>query len=256
MSEFAATDGSRGRVKALRIVAGVLGVLVVLLVVPFAVASIVSAGADQTIHRFHNAAGSVSSLILAAALLVLAWRPSANGASMQLLIAAAVVSVIAGFLGGDLITGLYFIPAVAAAIVVALYPWRTEAWRAGTVRWSLLALAVVAAVPSVAYALTQGALQRNALAGDVHAEMHHYSGIAVTALAMPATLLVAVLGTRGWRLVAWIGGASFVLFGLSAVVYDGYVSAPAAGWGWAALACGLAAIAAVELEERRGGTVG
>lgn len=254
MTEFAATDGSPGRVKALRIVAGVLGVLVVLLVVPFAVASIVSAGADQTIHRFHNAAGSVSSLIFASALLVVAWRP-ANVASIQLLIAAAVVSVIAGVLGGDVITGLYFIPAVAAAIVVALYPWRTEAWRVGTVRWSLLALAVVAAVPSVAYALTQGALQRNALAGDVHAEMHHYSGIAVTALAMPATLLVAVLGTRGWRLVAWIGGASFVLFGLSAVVYDGYVSAPAAGWGWAALACGLAAIAGVELEERRGGTV-
>lgn len=144
---------------------------------------------------------------------------------------------------------------MAAAIVVALNPWRTEAWRVGTVRWSLLALAVVAAVPSVAYALTQGALQRNALAGDVHAEMHHYSGIAVTALAMPATLLVAVLGTRGWRLVAWIGGASFVLFGLSAVVSDRNVSAPAAGWGWAALACGLAAIAAVELEERRRGTV-
>lgn len=255
MTEFAAADLPRGRVKALRIVAGMLGVLVVLLVVPFSIGSIASTAADQTIHRFHNAAGSVASLTLAAALLVLAWRPSANPASVQLLIAAAAFSVIAGFLGGDVITGLYFIPAVAAAIVVALYPWRTEAWRVGIIRWSLLALAVVSAVPSVAFALTQGALQRNALAGDVHAEMHHYSGIAITALAMPATLLVAALGTRGWRVVAWIGGAAFVLFGLSAVVYDGYVSAPAAGWGWAALACGLAAISTAELEERRRRTV-
>jgi fucose 4-O-acetylase-like acetyltransferase len=240
-----------GTGRALRIVAGVLGVLLVLLVLPYTVVSVASSAPDQTIHRFHNAAGAIASLIAAAALLVLAWRPRGNPAAVQLVCVAGVVSLVAGFLAGDPITGLYFIPAIVAVVVAAVDPWRTVALRSWTARWSLLAAAVIAAIPSIAYTLTQASLQRHGLPADVHAQMHHYSGLAVTALAMPATVLVAAVGAQGWHLVAWIGGVAFALFGIVGLAFAHYVGAPASGWAWASIAAGVVTVGAAEVERRR-----
>lgn len=251
MQEQMRTDAPRPGTKAFGIVAVTVGVLLILFVLPYAVVSSVSDAADQTIHRFHNTAGGIATLILAAALLVLARRPSASPAAIQLLAVGGAVSLIAGVLGGDVVTGLYVVPAVVAGVLVAIDPWRAEALRTGTVHRSLIVLAALTAVPLIAYALTQTGFQRDAMPGDPHAEMHHYSGVAVTALALPATILVAALGARGWRAVAWIGGVGFVVFGLVSLAFAGHVSAPDEGWAWAAVAAGLAAIGAGEVQARR-----
>jgi hypothetical protein len=238
----------RGR--AFRIVAAVLGVSLIVLSVPFAVIAITSNDATQTIHRYHATAGALASLILAAALLVLARRP-ASVSAMQLFVGGAVVSLAVGIVAGDLFTGLLFIGVVLAAVVLALYPYRAQVWRTARPRLALIAAAVVAAVPAIAYALTQASLQRHALPGDPHGDAHHYSGVAVVAVALPATALIAGIGARGWRIVGWIAAAAFVAFGLSALAFADYMSAPDVGWGWASVAGGLVVLALTELEGRR-----
>jgi hypothetical protein len=236
--------------RTFRIVSAVLGILLIVLAVPFAVVAIASNDVVQTIHRFHATTGAVASLVLAAPLLVLAVRPSAI-AAMQLFVAGAVVSAAVGLIAGDLFTGLLFVGLVLAAIVLALYPYRAEVWRATHPRLSLVAVAVVTAVPAVAYALTQASLQRHALPGDPHRDAHHYSGVAVAAVAMPATVLVAAIGARGWPIVGRIASAAFLAFGLSALAFAGYVSAPGATWAWASVATGFVVLAMTELETRR-----
>jgi hypothetical protein len=244
---------ARSKGRAFRIVAGLLGVLLLLLTIPFAIVSMVSSDVSQTIHRFHTTGVSVPSLILAAALLILAVRPNAI-ASMQLFVTGAFVSLVVGLVAGDLFTGLLFIGVVLAAIVLALYPARPEVWRAGGPRLTLVVAAVIAAIPAIAYALTQASLQRHAIPGDPHGDAHHYSGAAVAAVALPATVLIAGVGRAGWRVVGWIGAAAFAVFGLAGVAYSTHVSAPDTVWAWGSVAAGILVLLLTELEARRGAT--
>ena len=237
--------------RGFRIVCGVLGVLLLLLTVPFAIVSIVSSDASQTMHRFHTTGAAVPSLILAAALLVLAARPPAV-AAMQLFVMGAFVSLLVGLVAGDLFTGLLVVGVVLAAIVLALYPRRAEVWRVAGPRVSLVAVAAIASVPAIACALTQASLQRHAIPGDPHGDAHHYSGAAVAALALPATVLVAALGRAGWRVVGWVGAGAFVLFGAAGLAFSTYTSAPDAVWAWASVGAGILVLALTELEARRG----
>jgi fucose 4-O-acetylase-like acetyltransferase len=232
------SDDVEQRPRAFRGVSAALAVLLVGLTVPFAIVAVVSDDPMQTIHRFHTTGGAVPSVVLAAALFVLVWRPNAV-AAMQVFVAGAIVAVLVGLLAGDLVSGLLFVGVVLAAIVLALYPYRRDVWKTWSPRLALLGVAVVAAVPAVAYALTQAALQRHALPGDPHGDAHHYSGVATAALSLPATVLVAAIGGRGWRPVTWIGAAAFALFGLFGLIFSGYASAPAVGWSWACVAAGV-----------------
>ncbi len=241
---------SAGSPRAFRITALVLGVLLVVLSVPFAVASIVSSDPDHTMHRFHNTAGAIPTLVLAAALLVLARRPG-EIAAMQVFVAGALVSLAVGLLAGDLFTGLLFLGVVLAAILLALDPARAEVPRVGGPRVPLLVASVAVAVPAVAYALTQASLQRHGTALDVHAQMHHYSGVAVAGIALPATVVVAAIGRSGWRTVGWIAATALVAFGVTSLVFSRYASAPDPMWGWASVAGGLVVVGLTELEARR-----
>jgi hypothetical protein len=238
------------RARAFRITAGVLGVLLIGLSVPFAIASIASSDPAQTIHRFHNTAGAVPTLILAAALLVLARRPG-DIAEMQLFVVGAIASALVGVVAGDLFTGLLFLGVVLAVVLLWLYPARAQVWRVAGPRLALVAAAVVVAVPAVAYALTQAALQRHALPGDPHGDAHHYSGAAVAAVALPATVLVAAIGGAGWRVVGWIAGAALIVFGVSAAAFSTYTSAPDVVWSWASVVAGVVVLVLSELESRR-----
>jgi fucose 4-O-acetylase-like acetyltransferase len=244
------TERERTGGRAFRITAVVLGALLVLLTVPFAITAIVSHDPMQTIHRFHTTGGGVPTLILAASLFVLAWRPE-DVAAMQVFVAGAIVSVIVGLLAGDLFAGLFFVGVVLAAILLALYRERRDVWRFARPRLALLAVGIVAAIPAVAYALTQSSLQRHAIPGDPHGDAHHYSGSAVAALALPATVLVASVGGRGWRVVGWIGAAAFLLFGLASLAFASYTSAPDAVWAWASVVAGVVTAAVTEIEARR-----
>jgi len=243
---------TRGVGRAFRITTAILGALLIALTVPFAVAAIASSDPSQTMHRFHATGGGVPTLILAAALLVLAWRPDLV-ASMQLFVAGAVVSLLVGIVAGDVFSGLLFLGIVLAAVVLALYPSRSAVWRLARPRLALLAIATAAAVPAVAYALTQAAFQRHAIPGDPHGDAHHYSGAAVAALVLSATALVAALGGRGWRIVGWIGAAAFALFGASALAFSSYMSAPEPVWAGASIAAGVALAVVTEVVRDRPG---
>jgi fucose 4-O-acetylase-like acetyltransferase len=245
----AAQEPSPGA-RAFRIVATVLGVALLALTVPFAIIATESDDPTQTIHRFHATGGAVPSLILAAALFVLAWRPGAV-AAMQLFVAGAIVSLLVGLIAGDLFTGLLFLGVVLAAILLALYPNRGEVRRTGGPRLSLVAVAVLAFVPAIAYALAQASLQRHGTSLDPHADMHHYSGAAVAAVSLPATVLVAGIGRAAWRIVGWIGAAALVLFGVSGLAFSDYVSAPDPAWCWASVATAVVVFALTESEARR-----
>jgi hypothetical protein len=75
--------------------------------------------------------------------------------------------------------------------------------------------------------------------------------MAVAAVALPATVLVAAIGGAGWRTVGWIAAAALVVFGVSALAYSTHVSAPDAVWGWASVAGGIVVLALAELEAWR-----
>jgi fucose 4-O-acetylase-like acetyltransferase len=248
--EDVAAEETPRRAPAFRVVATVLGALLVVLTLPFAVIATESDDPTQAIHRFHATGGAVPSLILAAALFVLAWRPAAV-AAMQLFVAGAIVSLLVGLVAGDLFTGLLFLGVVLAAILLALYPSRADVWRTGGPRSWLLAVAVVAFVPAIAYALAEAKLQRHGTSLDPHADMHHYSGAAVAAVSLPATVLVAAIGRAAWAIVGWIGAAALVLFGVSGLAFSDYVSAPDPAWCWASVATGFVVFALTEFEARR-----
>jgi disulfide bond formation protein DsbB len=163
----------------------------------------------------------------------------------------AFVSLLVGLAAGDLFTGLLVVGVVLAAIVLALYPRRAQVWRGAGPRLSLVAVAVIAAVPAIAYALTQASLQRHAIPGDPHGDAHHYSGAAVAALALPAAVLIAAVGRAGWRVVGWVAAAAFVLFGAAGLAFSTYTSAPDAVWAWASVGAGILVLALTELEARR-----
>lgn len=241
--------------RALRIVAGVLGVLLLALVAFFVVSTFTHA--DERIHAVHNTAGAVPYLILAAAMGGLAVAPRRNAASMHILAIGAAVSIVAGFLGGDLVTGGYFVSLIVVAVVVALYPARDALARVGRPVWPLMTVAALAAVPAIGYALTQGELQRNAVVpGDPHGELHHYSQMAVTSLALVGTLVAAALGSAGSRMAAWIAGTAFVLFGILSLAFAGDVGAPEPIWSWLAIVAGTASMVAVEWMVRSTGRAG
>jgi hypothetical protein len=77
---------------------------------------------------------------------------------------------------GDFVSGLYVIAPITLVALFALHPERRSLFVIGGA--AAAALAAVAPVPAVAYALTQSELQRNGSSLDPHVEFHHYSGMA------------------------------------------------------------------------------
>jgi hypothetical protein len=88
--------------RAFRIVAGVLGVAVVGLSLPFAITSFTDDA--ESIHRLHFVAGVFASgLLLGGSLLICAWRPASIG-PFWVAVATGVASTIAGLISGDFIS--------------------------------------------------------------------------------------------------------------------------------------------------------
>jgi len=228
-----------------RVVAGLFAFITALFSVLFVIQTIT----DDTkkVHTVHNYSGLCAYVaILAAGLALAAWRPERMIAPFQAAAAASIAMVIAGLLGADLVEGSYLVPLVVVVVLWLLHPARSAVLRIGTPRVAMLVLTVAAAVPSVAYALTQAALERNALPGDPHTEFHHYSGMAATVLMLTAAALVASLGSAGSRVVAWLAGLGMALLGLISVVYPDHTSALASPWSWLVVAWGVVFVAVAE----------
>lgn len=231
---------SAARLRALRIVAWVFGGLSVLSTVLFMVPALFTSDPVQMAHRIHVTAGGVGILVFGVSLVACAIRPTRTNA-LAAVCAAGVGEGIGGLLGWDLVTGFWFVGILAVVALLLLSQERGSV--TGSLDLRLLLLAAIALVPAMAYALTQGNLQRTA--HDIHAESHHYSGMAVSVLIVVLTAAAASLHTRGWRLTAWSAAIAAVLGGAFVVAYPNAPSAPDRAWGWIAIAWGIA-VALVE----------
>ena len=235
---------------AFRIVSGVFGVFALGTSIPFAIGSFVDD--TQDIHLIHNLSGAaVYGVLLGAGLIALAARPEAYTAVFQGLMLASLGALIGGLLAGDLVEGFWFVVPVVIAVLFALYPGRAAFLNVGTVRPALLVLVGAAAIPMVAYALTQASLQANGSDLDPHVEAHHYGGQAVGSLMLLLFAVAPGLGAAGWRPAAWLAGISMATIALASLAYGDHASALDTAWAWAALAWAVAYVAVAEVPGRR-----
>lgn len=235
--------------KAFRIVAGVFGVLGIVFSVPFAVISFFDDA--QEIHELHNLAFvPLYGLLLGVALLLAAWRPEENASAFLVAVASGVAGAIAGLVSGDFVSGFWFSAPITIAILWWLHPSRSSLLRPDGVHWPTAALAVVALVPAVASFLTQSELQRTGVAGDEHWELHHYSGMAALALALPLCAAAACLRATGRSSGASLVGLSAVVVAVASLALSDHVGAFDPLWAWLALAWGLALVGLARVPTR------
>ena len=230
--------------RAFRIVAGVLGVAVIGLSLPFAITSFTDDA--ESIHRLHFVAGVFASgLLLGGSLLICAWRPQSIG-PFWVAVATGVASTIAGLISGDFISGLWFTAPISLVILIALHPARSSLLKIDGIEVVTTLLGLVALVPAVAFALTQAELQRNGFVSDPHVEFHHYSGMASYALSLPLAAFAALL-VPGRRIAGWIVGVTGAGLGLASLLLSDYPGAFRPTWAWLTLAWGVALVAVAEL---------
>jgi hypothetical protein len=235
--------------RAFRIVAGVLGVATIGLTVPFALGGFFS-DADR-IHRLHFTAGALGSgVLLGVSLIVCALDPDDLG-PFWVAVAAGVATTIAGIISGDFISGIYFLAPLMILVLFVLHPRRRSLFEIDGVDPATAALAALAVVPSVAFALTQSELQRNGLSSDPHADFHHYSSMASYSLALPLTAFAAALLLPGRRIAAWIVGVTGAGLGLASLALSDYTGAFDPSWAWLTLVWALAIVAFAEMGMRR-----
>ena len=233
---------------AFRIVAGVFGIAIIGLSLPFTIASFVDD--SEAIHRLHNVAGVLGfGLLLGGSLLVMARDPESIG-PFWVATASGVATTLAGLISGDFISGIYYTAPIGIVIIVALHPDRGALFDVEGVDMPTFALALAAAVPAVVFALTQAELQRNGAVSDPHVEFHHYSGMASYALALPLAAFAASLRVHGRRAAAWIVGVVGAGLGVASLVLRDRPGAFDTLWAWLALAWGVALVGLAEFRSR------
>lgn len=112
----------------------------------------------------------------------------------------------------------------------------------------MLGLMVIAAVPLLALASTNIALQRTVT--NDHAAAGHYGFMAAFSFTVIGVGLLASLRPKGWMLTAWVAGILPPLLGLASLVFpvDSSLSLP---WAIAAIAWGAVFVATAELTANR-----
>lgn len=115
-------------------------------------------------------------------------------------------------------------------------------------RW-LLGLALVGAVPLIAYALAMGA-DAQEVTGPPH-HIQRLSWMAGLAIAIELTALLAALGTPGRRIPTWSAAMALTFLGIVSAVFPDHPGSLGLGWGAAAILGGLLFASVGEWEARR-----
>ncbi len=186
------------------------------------------------------------------------YKPARRVAGLQQTLVVLVAFVVGIILMGFTVdAGLYadlpffailFGPAVVAAL---LHPAGRKLLRtrtAGKFSPVLAGLAVVAAIPLIAYMVEQFALQGS---GDIHAAVNHYAGMVVYSGVIVALGLLASLKSTGWRIPLFTAAGMALLLGIASVVLPELTSSAGTMWGGAAIAWAVV-FAVVGLMSARG----
>ncbi len=260
---MAATEESTGdqitRPRAFRLIAVVVGVLFGLALFGFP-ALILGwfEGGERLVHRVHDLGGGILvGILLAVPLFAVAARRQV--APLYQVALASLGGLVAAALAADpvwLVIG--FLPgAVAVGTLLAI---GGPAFRARFVRPErrpspiLAALAVAAAVPLTAYALSMAELQRLGVEGDSHVDEHHWAQMAALAITLALVGLLASLRMPGWLVPARCAGLAAMVLGLASVVFPNYAGSAGDTWGLVALVGGAVFLGASEWEARRRST--
>jgi len=230
---------SRGRMPAFRIVGWLMGVATIGLYLPFLVVSFVSDDPSQTIHRFH-VVGAFAGLALIGVFSIVFVLRAESTSAWHVLVAQTLAYLFGGLMSGDLISGFWITGVVGLILLGALAPDRRQLFRLpGHPSVALLAYALLCAIPAWIYAVTNAELQRTGAPSDPHVELHHWSGVAVAALAIAGAGLATSLRAEGWRVAAAATAIAAVTFGVAGLIFSGDAGAPAEAWSWLAIAAGI-----------------
>jgi len=204
--------------------------------------------------------GAVFGVVLPLGLLAQLRRPERRIAGIQQTAVVALALALAGAAGQS---WRYLAPAgavaIATVILLALHPARRRFLvRGRRVEPTMLALAAVAAVPSLVYAWRMASAQRRDLppADAVSNGLHHWTVMAALALLVLLLVLLAAARTSGWRipamsasLAAGAWAMSCLLAPTSAAGSEGHA------WAWAALVWAAVTLAAAAWPRTRDQTV-
>jgi hypothetical protein len=249
----ASMSSSRGRHVAFLVVGWLIGLGTILFALPFIASSLVSSDPVEQSHRFHTIGGSVGPALIGAFSIVLVMRPEWTSA-WHVLVAEALAWLFGGLLGGDLISGFWITGLVGLVLLGVLHPDRRSLLRLpGNPSIALLTYALLITIPAWIYAVSMAELQHGP-SNDPHVELHHWSGMAVAALAIAAAAIATSLRGVGWRFAAAATAIAAVAFGLFGLLFSDLPGAPETGWSWLAVAAGLGFWLLARVEAAREGS--
>jgi hypothetical protein len=193
--------------------------------------------------------GALFGLVLPIGLLAQLRRPEKRIAGLQQTGVVALALAVAGVAGEQ-----WHYLALAAGIaglcapLLVLHPARRT-----FLEWGrhpdplLLSLAVAAAVPSLAYVLRMASAARHGLppADAVSNGLHHWTVMAALALAVLLLVVLAAMGTSGWRIPAVSGSLGSGAWAISCLLAPAAAPGSAGhAWAWVALAWAVLTLAA------------
>ena len=204
-------------------------------------------------HRTHYMNAGVIAWAVVLGVVVQLRKPERREAPMLHALAVALGASVLFALSGSLEDWLLAEATVLVPLLVLglLHPRTRQLVRWPTWDRDMVALAAVAAVPWLVYAVSQAQLQWRDVAGDVHAEAEHWAAAALMALVVVACALIGSTTHSGWRLTSWIAALASVNYGLHSLVFEAQASAASVPWAIAATAWGVVYAASIVRRSRR-----
>ena len=184
--------------------------------------------------------GAVFGVILPLGLLSQLRRPERRIAGVQQTSVVALALALAGVAGQSwrylvLAAGV----AGVSAVLLALHPARRAFLARGQPGPMMLGLAAVAAGPAFVYAWRMASAQRRDLppADAVSNGLHHWTVMAALAVLVLLLVLLAALGTSGWRVPALSASISAGAWAISCLLAPvGAAGSEGHAWAWTVLA--------------------
>lgn len=236
-SEYA-PPAPRGRRLAFRIVGWLLGVLTILPSLAYIVLSLVSDDPVERSHRFHYLGGFTGLGLIGVFSVLFVLKPSWLSA-WHVLVAQVLAWLIGGLMGGDLVSGFYITAPVGLVVLAVLHPDPRSLLRLpGRPSIPLMIYGLLCVIPAWIYAVTYAELQHGPVT-DPHVQLHHWSGVAVAALAIAGAAIATSLRGSGWQVAAAVSAVAAAAFGLAGLVFSDRPGAPETGWSWLAVAAGV-----------------